>query len=40
MTDPEVVEACIAVFGAGLTLLASVWGVKQVYKLLMSGRHE
>lgn len=40
MTDPEMVEALIAVFAAGLGLLAIIWGGKTVYSLLMNGRHE
>jgi len=40
MTDPEMVDALIAVFGSGLALLASIWGLKTIYSLLMNGRHE
>lgn len=39
-SDVEVVEATLAVFGVGVALLASVWGVRRVLHVLEYSRHE
>lgn len=39
-TDAEVYQACVEIFSAGLVMLSVVWGVRALYSMLISGRHE